>query len=63
VGSVEEGEPRLVDAVDRPAEKHGQPSRQDSDGRGAGDLSRRFMSRGRDVRTRVARLVRRVHNE
>ena len=63
VRSLEEGEPHLVDAVDGPAEEHGQPSRQDSDGRGAGDLSRRFMSRGRAVHTRVARLVRRVHNE
>ena len=61
--SLEEGEPHLVDAVDRPAEEHGQPSRQDSDGRGAGDLSRCFVARGRAVRSHVARLVRRVHNE
>ena len=63
VGSLEEGEPHLVDAVDGPAEEHGQASRQDADGRGAGDLSRRFVSRGRVVRTRVAGLVRRVHSE
>ena len=63
VGSLEEGKPHLVDAVDGPAEEHGQASRQDSDGRGAGDLSRRFVSRGRVVRMRVAGLVRRVHNE
>jgi hypothetical protein len=62
VGSREKDEPHVVDAVDGPAEEHGQPSCQDSDGRGARDLSRRSMSRGRAVRTRVARFER-VHNE
>ena len=63
VGSLEKGEPHLVDAVDGPAEQHGQSSRQDSDDRGAGDLSWRFVSRRRVVRMRVAGLARRVHNE
>jgi hypothetical protein len=63
VGSLEEGESHLVDAVDGPAEEHGQAPGQDSDGRGTRDLSRRFMSRGRVDRTRVAGIVRGVHNE
>jgi hypothetical protein len=63
VGRREKREPHLVDAVDGPPEEHGQPSRQDSDSGSAGDLSGRFVSRGRVIRTRVAGLVRGLHNE